>query len=102
MDNRQKVFSLLGLAARGRNLVSGESQVVEAIRDGSGFMVVVAEDASANTRKLFHDKCDYYEVPVFDFGSKEELGHAIGKDYRSSIAVCEEGLANKIRDLLNA
>ena len=98
---QNKVYSLLGLAMRGRNLVSGEFQTIDAVRSGKAMLVIVAKDASENTRKLFHDKCSYYEVPVYEYGTKEELGQAIGKELRSSLAVCEEGLANAVAKLLS-
>lgn len=97
---QNKILSLLGIAMRGRNLVSGELQTLEAVRKGSAMLVIIAEDASDNTRKLFSDKCSYYEVPVYFFGTKETLGRAIGKDVRSSLGVCEAGLAEKIIELL--
>lgn len=93
---QNKVLSLLGLAARGRNLVSGEFQTESAVKDGSAMLVIVAEDASANTKKLFTDKCSYYEVPVYQYGTKETLGRAIGKDVRSSLAICDAGFAETI------
>ena len=98
--NQNKIYSLLGIAMRGRNLVSGEFQTLEAIKKGSASLVLVAEDASDNTVKLFFDKCHYYKVPVSVYGSKEELGHAIGKELRSSLAVCDEGLAKSLMKLL--
>lgn len=98
---QSKVLSLLGIAMRGRNLVSGEFQTEEAVKTGSAMLVIVAEDASANTKKLFHDKCSFYEVPVYEYGMKEELGRAIGKDIRSSLAVCDAGLADAIIKHLN-
>lgn len=98
---QNKVLSLLGIAMRGRNLVSGEFQTEEAVKTGSAMLVIVAEDASANTRKLFSDKCSFYEVPVYEYGTKEELGRAIGKDIRSSLAVCDAGLADAIIKHLN-
>lgn len=98
---QSKVLSLLGIAMRGRNLVSGEFQTEEAVKTGSAMLVIVAEDASANTKKLFHDKCSFYEVPVYEYGTKEELGRAIGKDIRSSLAVCDAGLADAIIKHLN-
>lgn len=93
---QNKIFSLLGIAARGHNLVSGEFQSLEAIKKGSAMLVIIAEDASDNTRKLFSDKSTFYEVPVFSYGTKETLGHAIGKELRSSVCVCDAGLADAI------
>ena len=93
---QNRVLSLLGIAMKGRNLVGGEFQTLDAIRNGSAMLVIVAEDASGNTRKLFTDKCSYYGVPVELYGTKEELGRAIGKDFRSSLGVCDAGLADLI------
>ena len=93
---QNKVLSLLGLAMRGRNLVSGEFQTVESVRTGSAMLVIIAEDASGNTKKLFRDKCSFYQVPIYEYGTKETLGQAIGKDIRSSLAVCDAGLADVI------
>lgn len=94
---QNKVLSLLGLAIRGRNLVSGEFQTETAVKSGEALFVIVAQDASANTKKLFHDKCSFYEVPIEEYSTKIELGRAIGKDLRSSLAICDAGLANAIQ-----
>lgn len=93
---QNRVLSMLGLAMRGRNLVSGEFQTEDAVKTGKAMLVIIAEDASANTKKLFGNKCSYYEVPVYEYGTKETLGRAIGKDYRSSVGVCDAGLADAI------
>lgn len=93
---QNKVLSLLGLAMKGHNLVSGEFQTLESIRRGSAMLVIIAEDASENTRKLFMNKSSYYGVPVYEYGTKEDLGWAIGKDNRSSLGVCDAGLAEVI------
>ena len=93
---QNKVLSLLGLAMRGHNLVSGEFQAVESVKTGSAMLIIIAEDASENTRKLFRNKCAFYEVPIREFGTKEILGRAIGKEPRSSIGVCDAGLAEAI------
>lgn len=93
---QNKVEALLGLCTRSRNLVSGEFAAEAAVKDGSAWLVLIATDASANTKKLFHDKCSFYEVPCFEYGTKESLGHAIGKEIRASIAVLDEGFSNAI------
>ncbi|MBQ8232533.1 MAG: ribosomal L7Ae/L30e/S12e/Gadd45 family protein [Lachnospiraceae bacterium] len=99
---QNKVLSTLGLAARGRNVVSGELQTLNAVKDGSAMLVIVAEDASDNTRKLFTDKCGFYQVPLKLYGTREELGRAIGKDIRSSLAIVNAGLAQSIIGYLEA
>ena len=87
---------------RGRNVVSGELQTLNAIKDGSAMLVIVAEDASENTRKLFSDKCSFYEVPLRMYGSREALGRAIGKEMRSSLAVIDVGLAQSVMGYLES
>ena len=34
--------------------------------------------------------CAYYHVPMIVFADKETLGHAIGKQFRASVAVTQE------------
>ena len=99
---QNRVLSMLGLAARGRNVVSGELQTLNAIKDGSAMLVIVAEDASENTRKLFSDKCSFYEVPLRMYGSREALGRAIGKEMRSSLAVIDAELAQSVMGYLES
>ena len=91
--NNNSVYSLLSLSARGGNIASGEFQTLKAIKENNASIVIVATDASDNTKKEFHDSCTFYNVPIVEFGDKESLGHAIGKDVRSSIAILNEGLA---------
>ena len=100
MATQNKVFSLLGIAMKGRNAVSGEFQTLEAVKAGDAKAVIVAGDASDNTKKLFSDKCSFYHIPVYVYGSKEDLGRAIGKDLRSSVAICDQGLAAAVKKQL--
>jgi ribosomal protein L7Ae-like RNA K-turn-binding protein len=95
-----KVMSLLGIAMKSKNLVSGEFQTLEAVRSKKARLVIISTDATDNTRKLFNDKCAFYEIPVVEYGLKEDLGRAIGKDLRSSLAVCDAGLAAAIKKQL--
>ena len=59
-------------------------------------MVIVAEDASDNTKKMFRDKCTFYDIPVYFYSDKENLGRAMGKQMRASAAVTDSGLASGI------
>lgn len=97
----KKVLSMFGLAARAGRIASGEFQTETAVKSGTAYLVVVAGDASENTKKLFQDKCSFYKVPVVTMGTKEELGHAIGKEYRASLAVLDAGFAEAVMKKIN-
>lgn len=97
---KNKAYSMLGLATRARNLVSGEFSTEKAVKEGKAWLVLVATDASENTKKQFRNMCDFYKVHYIEFGSKEELGHAMGKEMRASLAVTNEGFAKSIMKIL--
>ena len=97
---QNKIFSLLGLAARSRNVVSGEFSTEKAVKEGKAKLVLVAEDASDNTKKLFSNKCSYYRVPIYFVGRKDVLGHAMGKESRASLAITDPGFAKAMMEQL--
>lgn len=96
MIQKNKVFSMLGLAMKSGNIVSGEYMTEQAVRSGTAKLVIVAEDASANTKKKFMNSCFYYKVPISVFGEKEAMGNAIGRGFRASLAVLDQGFASSI------
>ena len=97
---KKKVFSYIGLATKSGKIASGEFSTEKAVKEGKAWLVFVAEDASDNTKKMFTNMCTYYEVPIYFFGEKTELGHAIGKEYRASLALTDKGLADAVEKQL--
>ena len=95
MDS-EEALRFLGLAKRAGHLVSGEFMTENAVKSGNAFLVLVASDASENTKKKFRNMCDYYEVPCKECADKESLGHSLGKEYRASLAVTDEGMAKTV------
>lgn len=93
MKNNNKVLSLLGLATKAGKVASGEFSTKKSVKTGKGFLVLVADDASQNTRKKFQNMCDFYEVPIYFIANKEELGRFCGKEFRASLAVQDENFA---------
>lgn len=96
-----KLLGLLGLAARARKITTGEELVIKDIRSGKAKLVLIASDASNNSRKKIEDKCKYYNVEYHFFGDRFTLGHAIGKETRIAIAIIDDGFAKKVSSLLN-
>ena len=101
MTAEEKAAGYIGLAARGRRAVSGEFSVEQAVKSGKAFLVLAAGDASDNTKKKFRNMCDYYHVPMAEYSIKEELGRWIGKTYRASICILDEGFANALMKKLS-
>ena len=85
-----KIYSLISLCARARRLCSGNFSVEKAVKNQSAYVVIVAKDASDNTKKLFDQKCNYYGIPYYEYGTKDELGKYSGNEMRTSISILDE------------
>ena len=102
MDGNRKLLNLIGLATKAGKTASGEFSTEKAVKTGKAGVVIVSAEASDNTKKMFANMCAYYNVPIYYFGGKEELGHAMGKQFRASLAVTDEGLSKAIMKLMTA
>lgn len=98
--NKIKTLSYVGLGIKSRNVVCGEFLTEKAVKEGRACLVIVAEDASQNTKKNFTNMCAYYNVPIYFVATKEELGHAMGKEMRASLAFTDQGLARAVEKQL--
>jgi ribosomal protein L7Ae-like RNA K-turn-binding protein len=87
---------MISLCAKAGKLTSGNFSVEKAVKMQKAYVVIVAADASANTKKLFNQKCNYYDIPYYEFGDKDSLGKFIGKEFRTSIAILDEGFSNQL------
>ncbi|BAQ10558.1 ribosomal protein [Bacillus sp. OxB-1] len=101
MKSANQLFQMLGMAARARKIITGEELVVREVRSGNARLVIISKDASKNTMKKINDKCNSYNVEKHVYGTREELGHAIGKESRVVLALTDAGFAGKISGLLN-
>ena len=97
---QDKVLSLIGLATKAGRTVSGEFMTEREVKSGRATLVIVAGDSSDNTKKKFRDMCEFYKVPIYFYGDKDTLGHAMGKEFRASLAILDEGFAKGIRKQL--
>lgn len=96
----KKVLSYIGLGTKAGNIASGEFSTEKAVKNGTAHLVIVAGDASDNTKKMFNNMCSFYQVPMYLFGDKQMLGHSMGKEYRASLAFLDKGLAQATRKQL--
>ena len=97
-----KALSLISLATKAGKTASGEFCTEKEVKSRKAELVIVAEDASDNTKQKFKNMCEFYEVPIYFYGDKDTLGHAMGKEFRASLAVTDHGFAKGIIKHLDA
>ncbi len=98
--SHNKLLSLISLAKKAGKVASGEFATEKEIKTGRACIAIIADDASDNTKKKFRNMCEFYEVPFYTYGDKDMLGHAIGQEFRASLAILDEGFAKGIRKQL--
>ena len=97
-----RAYSMIGLANKAGKLVSGEDAVRNSIRSGKVKLAILAEDASANTKKRFTNSAAFYNIALVTWGLKEELGNCIGKSQRSIIGIIDENFSKSVKEKLEA
>ncbi len=97
---QDKVLSLLGLAQRAGKIKSGNFTVEQSVKGGKSLLVLVAADTSEASKKGIRDMCSFYQVECMEYSLKEDLGHALGKEYRSVLSLEDAGFAQKIKTIL--
>ena len=96
----EKVYGLLGLAAKKGAIVSGGSACERALKNDARYLMILAADASTNTRDKFLRYAWGKTAGHIIFGTRYELGRRVGMGVRSVVLVTDEGLARGICDLL--
>ena len=92
--SQNKALSMIGLATKAGKVASGEFCTEKEVKSGRAHLVIVADDASDNTKKKFKNMCDFYQVPIYFYKDKDTLGHP--KEWRLK-ADTAEGFAKGIR-----
>ena len=91
--NEKKLKNLLSMAQRANMLASGEFAAEQAIRGGKAKMLLVAADASAETKKRYENMTTNNGVSLYFVLNKEELGQIIGKEFRAAVVILDQGFA---------
>jgi ribosomal protein L7Ae-like RNA K-turn-binding protein len=100
MSEADPVLRLLGLAARAGAVLPGTERVREAARAGSLHFVLVAADASANSRGKLRSVLSARGVEHVIAFDRDRLGAAVGRAPLSAVGITSDSLAGRIRSLL--
>ncbi len=96
----KKIMSLLSIAKKAGFVKSGDFSAGTCLTSGNARLIIMAKNASINTKQKFGNKTFYYEVPYIVYSTKEKLSWAIGKNDCAVIAITDEGLAAKLHEMI--
>ena len=93
-------INILGLSNAARKIVSGET-LLKNIRNKKVCLVLIAANASDNTKKKLTDKCHYYDIQYYIIDVESDvLAKAIGKENRVAVGIIDRGFAKKIKEII--
>ena len=94
-----RIYSLLGIAQKAGKVSAGD-MAQQSVKDRKARLLVIASDASGNTRDKLTRMAENAGVPWVLYGTMEDLGHAVGKSDRACLSVRDTGFAKSLRSLL--
>lgn len=100
-DRTDSILGLIGLATKAGKTAAGEAACELAIKMEKTKLVILAKDASDNTKKPIIRLCGYHGTAVREFTTKEMLGRFTGKALRATVGITDPGFAARILELID-
>ena len=94
---------MIGLCAIARKLAIGTDIAADTVRNGKAGLLMIACDASQNTKKKIFNCAKYYEIPCSEIPlTISDLGHSVGKKGNTAaVAVLDRNMIKGIEKILN-
>ncbi len=97
-----KFLSLLGFAHKSRNLVTGEDTCTMNMKKDAVVLLILAGDASENTKSRFLHLCESKRVSIKIIEDRDTLSSAIGQVNRTVFGVTDKKFARAMLEALDA
>ncbi len=94
---RHQMGQRLSLARRAGALFSGESKVLEGLKEGRGLVLVLASNLSAGSRRKLVQNAERKGLEVISWMTGEELGGRIGREHAGVILVEGQPFASDLQ-----
>ncbi|MCL2407941.1 MAG: ribosomal L7Ae/L30e/S12e/Gadd45 family protein [Defluviitaleaceae bacterium] len=98
MDGK-KLENMLGICKKAGALITGQFACERAVQSGKALLVLVASDASDNTKKRFSQKTFYYKIPYNEVLSMDRL---VPGGNNAVCAVIDSNFSGRILELIGA
>ena len=108
-----KILTLLGFSMKAGKLITGTDKICDEIRRhglpsdepkgySSSGIVIIAADASDNTKKRLTNACNYYRIESYKSKlTQEQIAAMIGKASAAACATFDRGFADGIRKAIS-
>ena len=95
-EMEKRIMNLLSMAARARRIVSGAFTAEETLKKKRGTYLLLAVDASEETKAKFSRMAAQMNVPSAELLTMQQLGHCLGKEYRAVAVLIDRGFADRL------
>ena len=96
MINKENLLGLLGLSSRAGKVISGTDACIEYINKNKIKLMILAKDASDRTKLKFNQIAESKKIPIYEFGSIDEIGKSIGKKNKAIIGITDINFSKEI------
>jgi ribosomal protein L7Ae-like RNA K-turn-binding protein len=102
VNNSNHVLSLLGLARRAGNIITGQTLCIEGVKSKKVSLLIIAGDLNETTRYKMSQLCETEGVEYRIFSNKADLSHAVGKENYGLFGVTNKKFSRAIIDKMEA
>ncbi|MDX9691866.1 MAG: ribosomal L7Ae/L30e/S12e/Gadd45 family protein [Acholeplasmataceae bacterium] len=92
------MINTIGLALRARKVTVGTELTIDELRRGNVYLIILATDASLNTKKKVIDKAKTYHCEVVLEYTSAEISNALGKQDIKVIGITDRGFSQLLMD----
>lgn len=96
-----KLLGMIGLSRRAGKVSVGADRCTNSIKNGNAKLVLLADDASKNTKKEIKNSCVYYNIRCIEYSDKLTLGNSVGIGECGTLSVNDDNFAKAILDRFN-
>ena len=96
MINKENLLGLLGLSSRAGKVISGTDACIEYINKNKIKLMILAKDASDRTKLKFNQIAASKKIPIYEFGSIDEISKSIGKKNKAIIGITDINFSKEI------
>lgn len=93
----EKLLGMIGLAKRAGYVSVGGFACESAVKSRTSKLIILAADASHNTKKTIIDSCAYYNIPFLEFSDMKNLGKFTGGGEKAVISINDRNFADSIK-----